>query len=51
MLIPEELHKPLDQGMGVMKATQNEPAARAFSEFVNGAKGREIMTKYGFSFP
>lgn len=51
VLIPEELHKPLDQGMGVMKATQNEPAARAFSEFVNGAKGREIMTKYGFSFP
>jgi molybdate transport system substrate-binding protein len=51
VLVPEELHKPLDQGMGVIKGTENEPAARAFSDFVNGSKGREIMTKYGFAFP
>jgi molybdate transport system substrate-binding protein len=50
-LIPEELHKPLDQGMGVIKGTKNEQAARAFSEFVNGKPGREILQKYGFSFP
>jgi molybdate transport system substrate-binding protein len=51
VLIPEELHQPIDQGMGVLKGTKNEPAARAFSDFVNGAKGREIMKKYGFTFP
>lgn len=50
VLIPEELHKPIDQGMGVIKGTKNEQAARAFSEFVNGAKGREILSKYGFAF-
>jgi molybdate transport system substrate-binding protein len=50
VLVPEELHKPLDQGMGVIKGTKNEAAARAFSNFVNGEKGREIMKKYGFSF-
>ncbi|HEX6043358.1 MAG TPA: molybdate ABC transporter substrate-binding protein [Pyrinomonadaceae bacterium] len=48
VLIPEELHQPIDQGMGVIKGTKNEPAARAFSEFVNSEKGREILKKYGF---
>ncbi len=51
VLVPEELHKPLDQGMGVIKGTGNEQAARAFSDFVNGPSGREIMSKYGFQFP
>jgi molybdate transport system substrate-binding protein len=51
VLIPEGLHQPLDQGMGVIKGPRNEQAARAFSDFVNGAKGREIMGKYGFAFP
>lgn len=50
VLVPEELHKPLDQGLGIIKGTKNEEAARAFSDFVNGAQGREIMKKYGFSF-
>lgn len=50
VLIPEELHKPLDQGMGIIQTTKNEPAARAFTEFVNGEKGRDIMKKYGFAF-
>ena len=51
VLIPEELHKPLDQGLGIIRGTNNEQAARAFSEFVDGPQGREIMKKYGFSFP
>jgi molybdate transport system substrate-binding protein len=49
-LIPEELHKPIDQGMAIIKTTQNEPAARAFAAFVNGPQGRAIMQKYGFTF-
>jgi molybdate transport system substrate-binding protein len=51
VLIPEELHKPLNQAMGIIKGTKDEQAARAFSDFVNGEKGREIMKKYGFTFP
>ena len=50
-LIPEELHKPIDQGMAIIKTSKNEPAARAFSTFVNGPQGRAIMQKYGFTFP
>jgi molybdate transport system substrate-binding protein len=50
-LIPEELHQPLDQGLGIMKTTHNEEAARAFATFIVGPQGRGIMQKYGFSFP
>ena len=50
MLIPETLHKPLNQGLGVIKGTKNEAVARAFSAFVMSTKGREIMKKYGFAF-
>src|SRR5215213_7020724 len=48
-LIPEELHQPLDQGLGIMKSTKNEQDARAFAEFVSGPQGRAILQKYGFS--
>ena len=50
-LIPEELHKPLDQGLGIMKSTKNEQSARAFATFLTGPQGRAIMQKYGFTFP
>ena len=50
VLIPEELHKPIDQGIGVLKETKAEQPAQAFAEFVNGPKGREILKKYGFTF-
>ena len=48
-LIPEELHEPIDQGLGILKTTKNEKAARAFAEFLNGPQGQAIMKKYGFS--
>jgi molybdate transport system substrate-binding protein len=51
VLVPEKLHKPLDQGLGIIRGTKNEQAARAFSDFVNGPEGRKIMGKYGFAFP
>lgn len=50
-LIPEDLHKPIDQGMAIIKTTKNESAARAFAAFLNGQQGRAIMQKYGFTFP
>ncbi|HSK65154.1 MAG TPA: molybdate ABC transporter substrate-binding protein [Pyrinomonadaceae bacterium] len=50
-LIPEELHQPIDQGLAVIKSTRNEQAARAFANFITGARGKEILAKYGFAFP
>lgn len=50
-LIPEELHQPINQGLAVIKSTPNEEAARAFASFITGARGKEILAKYGFAFP
>lgn len=49
-IIPEELHKPIDQALAVIKGTKNEASARAFATFINGQQGRAILQKYGFSF-
>jgi molybdate transport system substrate-binding protein len=49
-LIPEELHQPLDQGLGILKSTKKEQLARAFATFLTGPEGRAIMQKYGFTF-
>ena len=51
VLIPEQLHDPIDQALAVIKTTHNEAAARAFANFVSGPRGREILGKYGFAFP
>ena len=48
-LIPEELHQPIDQGLGIIKTTKNEKLARAFIAFIEGPQGQEIMKRYGFS--
>jgi molybdate transport system substrate-binding protein len=50
-LIPEESHQPINQGLAVIKSTRNEQAARAFASFITGARGKEILAKYGFAFP
>jgi molybdate transport system substrate-binding protein len=48
-LIPEELHQPLDQGLGILKTSQHQQSARAFSAFLLGPQGQAVMKKYGFS--
>ena len=51
VLVPEELHKPLDQAFAVIKGAKNEAAARAFAAFVVGTQGQAIMKRYGFMLP
>jgi molybdate transport system substrate-binding protein len=50
-LVPEELHKPLDQALAVIKSTKSETEARQFAQFINSPDGRTIMKKYGFTMP
>jgi len=50
-LIPEELHKPLDQALAVIKGARLEREARRFAEFINSEQGRSTMRKYGFILP
>jgi molybdate transport system substrate-binding protein len=50
-LIPQELHGPIDQALGVVSSTRHESEARAFAEFVNGPIGRPVMDGFGFALP
>ena len=50
-LIPEALHRPLDQALAVIRGARREPEARQFAEFVNSEQGRPTMRKYGFILP
>jgi molybdate transport system substrate-binding protein len=51
VLIPAELHKPLNQALAVVKATKHEQEARRFAAIVNSAEGRGVMRRYGFVLP
>ncbi len=51
VLVPQELHAPIDQALAVVTGSRNESAARAFAAFVNGQAGRPIMRRYGFVLP
>ena len=46
--VDEKLHPPIDQAMGVMKASSKQDAARRFEEFVLGDKGQRILEQYGY---
>lgn len=50
-LIPQDVHKPLDQALAVIKGARRELEARRFAEFVNSAQGRATMREYGFILP
>ncbi len=49
--VPEELHEPIDQALGVVAGSAREAEARAFAAFVNGPVGRPVMERHGFVVP
>jgi len=51
VLIPEEMHRPIDQAMAVVRGTPHEEEARRFAAFVSGPQGRPILRRYGFTLP
>lgn len=50
-LIPQELHKPIDQALAVIKGSKNEAGARRFAIYINSLEGRSVMRRYGFALP
>ena len=50
-VVPEELHQPINQTLALIKAGQNQSAARRFVDFLTGPKGSEMLLKYGFVLP
>lgn len=51
LLIPQELHAPIDQGLAVLRRTQHESIARDFVAFVLSDEGQAILRRYGFESP
>jgi molybdate transport system substrate-binding protein len=51
ILIPAELHKPINQTLAVINGTKDEQTARAFTAFITGSAGQSILAKYGFEKP
>jgi len=51
VIIPDNLHKPLEQGYVVLKRAENNPEAKAFAAFVASEKGRAIFRAWGFVRP
>src|SRR3972149_3378319 len=50
-IIPQELHRPIDQAAAGVAAPKEGRAARDFIKYVNGPKGSPVMEKYGFTLP
>ncbi len=51
VLIPEDLHTPIDQALGVVSDSPRQAQARDFAAFVTGPQGQAILRKYGFMPP
>ncbi len=51
VLVPAELHRPLDQALAVVTRTRHREAALHFADFVMSPTGRSILGRYGFLPP
>ncbi len=49
--VPEQLHRPIDQALAVVRDTRHEAEARRFAALVIGEEGRAVLRRYGFGFP
>lgn len=49
--IDETLHRPIDQALGVVKASNNQEAARRFTSFILSTEGQALLQKYGYKKP
>lgn len=51
IMIPNKLHKPIDQAFAVIKNSKNLAGAKRFAEYLKSESSRHIMLKYGFTIP
>jgi len=48
-LVPEYLHKPIDQALGVVADSPRRTQARDFAAFITSPQGQAVLGKYGFT--
>jgi molybdate transport system substrate-binding protein len=49
--VDEHLHKPIDQALSVVKASDKQEAVRRFMDFVLSNQGQRILESYGYRKP
>ena len=50
-LIPDTLHKPLEQGFVITRRAADNALAKAFADYVTSPPARAVMVRYGFALP
>jgi molybdate transport system substrate-binding protein len=50
-LVPEDLHSPIDQALGVVADSPRQAMARDFAAFITGPQGQAVLQDYGFMPP
>lgn len=50
-LIPEKLHRPLEQAFVITRRAESNPLAKRFADHVRTPSSRAILERYGFSVP
>ena len=50
-LVPAKLHAPIEQQAVLLRPGQDDPAARAFLEFLQGREARRLIERAGYGLP
>lgn len=51
LVVPAELHRPLDHTLVVLTAGRTGEAGQEFANFIVSERGRQLLAKYGFGLP
>lgn len=49
--VSDELHRPIDQALGIVKESTKQASARKFVDFLLSPEGRELMSQKGYRTP
>ncbi|MGI8655792.1 MAG: molybdate ABC transporter substrate-binding protein [Pyrinomonadaceae bacterium] len=47
--VDERLHQPIDQALGIVRASGKQAAARSFADFVTSEEGQSILRSFGYN--
>ncbi|MDQ6652142.1 MAG: molybdate ABC transporter substrate-binding protein [Acidobacteriota bacterium] len=49
--VSEQTHRPIDQALGIIRASPKQAAARQFMSFIMSREGQELLLKNGYAKP
>jgi len=47
--VDERLHQPIDQALGIVRASGKQAAANSFADFITGEEGQSILRRFGYN--